>query len=250
MTTTLSVRRLAWAGVEIRLGDTRLLIDPLENVAPLAPVMGPPHRPVDPVDTPPGTHALITHLHPDHYDHDLIARIAATGTIGCHTPSAAGLREAGITPVAQDLGRSRRIGKLTVTPVTSLDWRGNDCDQVAWVVEGAGRRVIHCGDTQWHGSWWQIARDHGPFDVAFVPVNGVIAHFEGYAANVPATMTPEQGVEAAVALGAGTVCAMHYGLFHNPPFYTEQPDIEQRFQQAADERGITAAIIADGQPVL
>ncbi|MBC3840600.1 MBL fold metallo-hydrolase [Streptacidiphilus sp. 4-A2] len=85
MTTTLSVRRLAWAGVEIRLGDTRLLIDPLENVAPLAPVMGPPHRPVDPVDTPPGTHALITHLHPDHYDHDLIARIAATGTIGCHT---------------------------------------------------------------------------------------------------------------------------------------------------------------------
>lgn len=136
MTTTLSVRRLAWAGVEIRLGDTRLLIDPLENVAPLAPVMGPPHRPVDPVDTPPGTHALITHLHPDHYDHDLIARIAATGTIGCHTPSAAALHEAGITPVAQDLGQSRRIGKLTVTPVTSLDWRGNDCDQVAWVVEG------------------------------------------------------------------------------------------------------------------
>ncbi|MFI1447185.1 MBL fold metallo-hydrolase [Streptomyces virginiae] len=104
MTTTLSVRRLAWAGVEIRLGDTRLLIDPLENVAPLAPVMGPPHRPVDPVDTPTGTHALITHLHPDHYDHDLIARIAATGTIGCHTPSAAALHEAGITPRCPEPG--------------------------------------------------------------------------------------------------------------------------------------------------
>jgi hypothetical protein len=166
MTQTFAVRRLAWAGVEIRLGSTRLLIDPLEDATPLAPVMGVPHRPLPPIDTPPGTHALIT-----------------------------------------------------------------------------------CGDTQWHGSWWQIARDHGPFDVAFVPVNGVVARFEGYEANVPVTMTPEQAVEAAVALGATTVCAMHYGLFHNPPFYIEQPDIEQRFRRAAGERGLTASVVADGHLV-
>ena len=66
----------------------------------------------------------------------------------------------------------------SVTPVASLDWRGTDSDQVAWVVEGAGARIIHCGDTMWHGNWWQIARDHGPFDVAFLPVNGVIAKFD------------------------------------------------------------------------
>ncbi|GAA1931870.1 MBL fold metallo-hydrolase [Streptantibioticus ferralitis] len=243
------LRRLAWAGVEIRLGDTRVLIDPLEHAEPLARFLGKPRRPLPAIDAPPGTHALITHLHPDHYDHELLARLAVSGTIGCHAPIAPTLTEAGIGAIPQELGQPRRIGPLTVTPVTSLDWRGDDADQVAWVVEGAGRRVIHCGDTMWHGNWWQIARDHGPFDVAFVPVNGVIARFEGYEANVPVTMTPEHAVEAAAVLGATTACAIHYGLFHNPPTYTEQRDIEQRFRQAAEARGITAAIVDDGEPV-
>ncbi len=101
----------------------------------------------------------------------------------------------------------------------------------------------------WHGDWWRIARDHGPFDVAFVPVNGVIARFEGYEANVSVTMTPEHAVEAAAVLGATAACAIHHGLFHNPPTYTEQPDIGQRFRTAARARGITAVLVADGDPV-
>ncbi|MFD5428236.1 MBL fold metallo-hydrolase [Streptomyces sp. NPDC127084] len=246
---TFRVRRLAWAGVDISLGDTRVLIDPLEHVEPLTPVMGSPRRPVLAVDSPSGTHALVTHLHPDHYDRELIARLALSGTVGCHTPIAPELREAGIDVIPQELEQPRRVGSLTVTPVTSLDWRGGDCDQVAWIVAGGGRRIIHCGDTMWHGNWWQIARDHGPFDIAFVPVNGVICRFEGYEADVPVTMTPEQAVEAAKVLGASAVCAMHYGLFHNPPAYTEQPDIERRFRRAAEARGITAMIVDDGEPV-
>ncbi len=246
---TLRLRRLAWAGVEVRLGDVRLLIDPLEHAEPLAPVLGAPRTPLPPIETGPGTHALITHLHPDHYDQSLITRLSASGTVGCHAPIAPALAKAGIDAVPQELGQPRHIGPLTVTPVPSLDWRGDDSDQVAWVVEGAGRRVIHCGDTMWHGNWWRIAREHGPFDVAFTPVNGVIARFEGYEANVPVTMTPEQAVEAAAVLGAHTVCAMHYKLFNNPPTYVEQPDIEERFHRAAEARGITAVMVADGEPV-
>ena len=244
---TLRLRRLAWAGVEVRLGDTRLLIDPLEHAEPLAPVLGKPRRPLPPVDTPAGTHALVTHLHPDHFDPTVLTRLAAPGTVGCHTPIAPTLTEAGLAPIPQDLEQPRTIGPLTVTPVTSLDWRGDD--QVAWVVAGAGRRIIHCGDTMWHGSWWRIARDHGPFDVAFVPVNGVIARFDGFDATVPVTMTPEQGVEAAFALGAATACPIHHSLFHNPPVYVEQPDIEARFRRAAQARGITAALVDTGESV-
>lgn len=246
-TGTLQVRRLAWSGVEVTLGDTRLLIDPLENVVALEPVLGPPRSPVPPVDTPPGTHALITHLHPDHFDQELLARLAPEGTVGCHAPIAQAIADAGIDPVPQDLGAARAIGSLTVTPVTSLDWRGDD--QVAWVVEGGGRRIIHCGDTMWHGSWWKIAEAHGPFAVAFVPINGVIARFQGFEANVPVTMTPEQAVEAAIVLGAETVCAIHYGVFHNPPVYIEQPDAERRFRQAGEERGIDTALLEAGEPV-
>ncbi|MGW0877926.1 MBL fold metallo-hydrolase [Streptomyces sp. NPDC002740] len=249
VTDALRLRRLGWAGVEIRLGDTRLLIDALENVAPLEPVLGPPKRPLPPIEVSAGTHALITHLHPDHYDRELLLRLAVSGTVGCHTSVAPDLAGDGIEAYPQELGESRGIGDLTVTPVTSLDWRGSDSHQVAWIVEGAGTRVIHCGDTMWHGNWWQIARDHGPFDVAFLPVNGVIARFEGYEADVPVTLTPEQAVEAAAALGASAACAIHYELFNNPPTYTEQPDITQRFGAAARLRGITAHLVSDGETV-
>jgi hypothetical protein len=53
-TDRLHLRRLAWAGIEIRLGGTRLLIDPLEDAEPLAPVMGLPRRPLPPIDSLPG----------------------------------------------------------------------------------------------------------------------------------------------------------------------------------------------------
>jgi L-ascorbate metabolism protein UlaG (beta-lactamase superfamily) len=248
-TDTLRLRRLGWAGVEVRLGDTRVLIDPLENVEPLEPVLGKPKRPLPPVEASAGTHTLITHLHPDHYDRELITRLAAYGTVGCHAPLAPALAEDGVEATPQELGRPRRIGPLTVTPVASLDWRGTDSDQVAWVVEGAGARIIHCGDTMWHGNWWQIARDHGPFDVAFLPVNGVIAKFEGYEVDVPVTLTPEQAVEAAAALGATAACAIHYELFDNPPTYVEQPAIAERFARAAAKRGLTAHLSGDGETV-
>ncbi len=246
---TLLLRRLGWAGVEIRLDDTRLLIDPLENVAHMEPVLGPPKRALPPVELGEGTHVLITHTHPDHYDRALLSRLPASGTIGCHSAVVSELAEHGTAAIPQELGEPRRIGPLSVTPVTSLDWRGTDSVQVAWVVEGAGTRIIHCGDTMWHGNWWQIGRDHGPFDVAFLPVNGVIARFEGYEADVPVTMTPEQAVEAANALGAGAVCPIHYELFDNPPVYTEQLDIVQRVHLAADTRGISAHIVGDGEVV-
>lgn len=77
------------------------------------------------------------------------------------------------------------------------------------------------------------------------PVNGVIARFEGYAANVPVTRTPGQAVEAAAVLGAHTVRAMRYKLVHNPPAYLEQPGIEDRLHRAAAARGITAAVVPD-----
>lgn len=115
-------------------------------------------------------------------------------------------------------------------------------------MEEAGTRVIRCGDTLWHGNRWQIARDHGPFDVAFLPVNGVIARFEGHEANVPVTLTPEQAVETA-ALGASTACSIHYALFDNPPAYVDQSGMAERFARAAQERGITPALVAAGGTV-
>lgn len=249
---TVSLRRLAWAGVEVRAGDVRVVIDPLQNTADLAGFQGVPRRPMPSTEAPPGvtTHAFITHLHPDHYDRRLLAGFAAEegSSVGCHTPIVDVLAEAGVPAVPQELGERREIGPFATIPVASHDWRGDD--QVAWIVEAPGLRVIHFGDTIWHGRWWQIARDHGPFDVAFLPIAGVLTRREGFTpTNQPATLTPEQAIEAAVVLQASTACAIHYDLFNNPPYYTEQHDVRGRFLRAAKARGVHGVAPGDGEPV-
>jgi L-ascorbate metabolism protein UlaG (beta-lactamase superfamily) len=67
---------------------------------------------------------------------------------------------------------------------------------------------------------------------------------------VPATLTPEQAVEAAVVLRARTVCAIHYGLFDNPPRYREQRDPRERFLAAGIRRGTATVAPADGEFLL
>ncbi|MCB5907559.1 MBL fold metallo-hydrolase [Streptomyces pinistramenti] len=247
-----TLRRLAWAGVEVAAGDRRVVIDPLKNTADLAGFQGLPKRPLPDIEASPGvrTHAVITHIHPDHCDRELLAGIAADdgGTVGCHTPILGILDGMGVTATPQELGEQRQIGPFTTIPVASHDWRGDD--QVAWIVETEGLRIIHFGDTIWHGRWWQIAKDHGPFDVAFLPIAGVLTQREGFTpTNQPATLTPEQAVEAAVVLGAKTACAIHYELFDNPPYYAEQDDVRGRFLRAAKARGVHAVAPGDGEAV-
>ena len=57
------IRHLAWAGVEAVADGTRVLIDPLEDVAPLTGFLGAPRRPVPRIKLPAEveTHALVTH---------------------------------------------------------------------------------------------------------------------------------------------------------------------------------------------
>ena len=66
---------------------------------------------------------------------------------------------------------------------------------------------------------------------------------------MPATLTPEQAIEAAVVLGADNACAIHHTLFHNPPLYSEQPDAVERFLAAGKRRRIKAIAPGDGEAV-
>lgn len=247
-----TLRRLAWAGVEVRCGDVRVVIDPLQNTEDLAGFQGAPRRPMPSIETSADvrTHAVITHLHPDHCDRKLLADIAAIdgSSVGCHSPVAGALAGMGVAAEPQELDEPRKFGPFTTIPVASHDWRGDD--QVGWIVDAPGLRIVHFGDTIWHGRWWQIARDHGPFDVAFLPIAGVLARREGLSpTNQPATLTPEQAIEAAAVLKASTACAIHYDLFNNPPYYTEQHDVRGRFLRAARARGVHGVAPGDGESV-
>ena len=243
----MKLKRLSWAGVEVTSGRWRIIVDALEDTVPFRAFAGPPRAPLVPVPIDGRTWALVTHVHRDHCDRGLLARVA-TGQVVCHAPIVTTMAESGLAAVGVGLWETRSIGPFQVTPVLSQDWRSDD--QVAWVIEGDGQRIIHCGDTIWHGQWYAIDRRLGPFDVAFLPINGFIAQLEGFTpTDVPGSLTPEQAIEAAVVLRAQTACAIHHSLFDNPPNYAQQPDAVRRFLAAGARRGVTAIVPGDGETV-
>src|SRR5256885_673325 len=67
-------------------------------------------------------------------------------------------------------GRAREAGPFTVTAVPAVDGSGDP--QVSWLIEVDGKRVLHLGDTMWHGWWWRISERYGPPDILLAPING------------------------------------------------------------------------------
>lgn len=107
--------------------------------------------------------------------------------------------------------------------------------QLSWIVEGGGKRIIHCGDTLFHASWWRIARRFGPFDVAFLPINGATVDFPFLQPprDQEAVMTPEEAIKAARMLGARSVTPIHHGSLHRPPGYVQTMNSLARLRDAA-----------------
>ena len=106
-----------------------------------------------------------------------------------------------------------------LTALPAVDGLGDP--QVAWLVEADGLRVLHLGDTVFHGYWWRMAKRHGPFDVVFAPINGAVVDFPHLQppSSMPAAMEPEQAALAGDLLGAGTVVPMHYDGYEIDPWY-------------------------------
>lgn len=247
------VRRLTWAGLEIRAGEATLVVDLLENVPSLSKYAGEPSDPLLPPAAGPGTvtAAAITHEHSDHLDAPALRnRLAPGAPVLCppgavETVTAAGLAARGVEP-----WETVAIGELEVTAVPAVDGFGTP--QTSWVVAHGDRRVIHCGDTLWHGFWWQIAKRSGPVDLAFLPINGAIVRFdylEPPTSGLPAVLTPEQAAAAAELLGARQAAPIHYGTFHQPPLYVSLPDPEPAFVAAAARRGVATNVLRPGEDI-
>ncbi len=249
-------RRLSWAGVEIETRGRRLLIDAMDDVAPLKPLLGAPLWPPMPVPTWDGvtpSDALVTHRHSDHYDPQALRRaLPPGGRVFCPLEIAPELEAAGLNArgvAAWETVHPPGVGDIAITAVPAVDWR---CDaQVSWVVEAGGVRVFHGGDTIWHGSWWRIAERFPAFDAVFLPANGVIARLEGMEpSNLPATLTPRQAAIAARLLKAQRFCPIHYGQFDQSETYRQHPDIDVALRDAAAAEGVPLIKAKDGEVVL
>ncbi len=238
----LRIQRLSWAGIKLELGSRTLLIDPW-----ISPEIwdGAWTAPVVPIEIATRSrNVLVTHLHNDHFDPAAIrVALPEAGSVLCQAEIASTVASRGHRTLALQLYEPLALGDFTVIPVPAVDGLGER--QVSWVVLGGGRRVIHCGDTTWHGAFHRIGRAYGPFDAAFLPINGAQVLAVTPRARIPMSLTPEQAVGAAVALGARLVVPIHYGL-HDPKAYLEYPDAEATFLRDAREREVAARVIPPG----
>ena len=86
---------------------------------------------------------------------------------------------------------------------------------------------------------------YGPFDAAFLPVNGARRRLPPPRAGlaVPgATWTRQQAAAAAEILDAASAVPIHYDTIHHPPIYAQVDDPAGRFAAAAGDRARVLAI--------
>ena len=112
-------------------------------------------------------------------------------------------------------------------------------------------RVLHLGDTMFHGYWWRIARRHGPFDVVLVPVNGAVLGFPHRrpASPLPAALDPTQAAIAAEILGTRQAVPIHADGYELDGIYQPAPDAAKQFAAAAAERGVPVSILDPGESI-
>lgn len=238
----LRIQRLAWAGIRLQLPASTLFIDPLVDPDAWGDALGDRLVPVD--DVVGDAYMAITHAHPDHFDPKAAARVLARGGVLAH---AAGIQPLPLPPAARTRPSApwepQLLGDFTATAVPASDGYGDP--QVSWVVSAGGRRIFHGGDTLWHGHWWRIGRQFGPFDAAFLPVNGARFGWRKPVSGQPGVLTPEQAVAAAAIIGARCLVPIHHGV-SGLAEYVEVEDPVGRLRRAAQARGIPVQPVAPG----
>jgi L-ascorbate metabolism protein UlaG (beta-lactamase superfamily) len=262
------VRWLGWAGVEIEAQGANLVIDPLQD--PAATFAALPEEMLRRVELPelvaPASRGsalagLVTHLHRDHADASALAEALAPGA-AVHEPLWPGGEDAANFSLAQanseldgaelerrpmETWERTETGPFTLTALPAVDGLGDP--QISWLVEADGQRVLHLGDTIFHGYWWRMGRRGGPFDLVLAPINGAVVDFPHLQPPSPlaAAMEPEQAAIAGNALRARTVVPIHYGGLAIDPFYRPIADAHERFEAAAANRPFEARVLDPGE---
>lgn len=258
------VRWLGWAGVEIEAEGASVVIDPLADAAAtFAPLGGAAAQARLPQLTRPARAGsalagMVTHLHRDHTDAAAISHALADGA-PLYEPASFGggpeenlalaqaeheLRQAGLAREHVTPWERREAGPFSLTALPAVDGLGDP--QVAWLIEAGGRRVLHLGDTLFHGYWWRIARRHGPPDAVLAPINGAVISFPHLqpASPLAATMEPEQAVLAARLLGAPLLIPIHYDGYAAEGIYEPVEAALARLQAAAE--GLRLSVLEIG----
>ncbi|GAA1561471.1 MBL fold metallo-hydrolase [Actinomadura kijaniata] len=260
------IRWLGWAGVELEARGHSVVIDLLgrpEGVLAGTPLSAPLPAVVPPRTAGDVIAGLCTHLHRDHTDATALAGALAPGGRVLHPASFGGddhenlwtltadreLDEHGLPRHPMQPWETTTVGPFTVAAVPAVDALGDP--QVSWAVEAGGKRVLHLGDSMFHGYWWRAAHRFGPFDAVLTPVNGPTVCFPHCQppSPYPASLDAGQAAVATRLLGAKVAVPIHYDGFHIDGFYETRPDELSRFLEATATEGYEVAALRQGEDI-
>ena len=246
------IRWLGWAGAEIEGEEGgHVVVDPLEDAKAVFAWLGDraAAMPLPAIIAPRAgaVAGLVTHLHRDHADAAALRAAVSSGApvlepLGYGGTGGEQLAIAQADAELSDAGLNRRAtaqwtsvtaGPFTLTALPAVDGTGDP--QVSWLIEASGKRVLHLGDTMFHGWWWRFAERFGSPDAVLAPVNGARLTFPHRrpASPLPGAMDPEQAALAADILGAARLVPIHYGGYELRGVYEPVPDPLERVKSAA-----------------
>jgi L-ascorbate metabolism protein UlaG (beta-lactamase superfamily) len=106
---------------------------------------------------------------------------------------------------------------------------------VSWLIEAGGHRVLHAGDTMFHGWWWRIRERFSAPDVLLAPINGARLTFPHRrpASPLPGAMDPQQAALAAELTEAELLLPIHYGGYAIEGIYEPVPHALESVSQAS-----------------
>lgn len=205
----MELRRLAWAGLEIKAGGVTAVIDYVEDFAGLH---GSDEPPPEEIPTPPGVDsvdlALLTHMHRDHAD---------------------------IAALEHVLNRGAPV--LRPVPATGSG-------RETAFVEGTEAVLAESGlVTKILDPWETLEVD--PFEISALPAVDLAPRQPP--SPLPAGMGPKQAAAAAKLLGADLVVPIHYGPLHETPAYVQADDPAGSLEAAARELGVSARALEPGE---
>lgn len=227
------MRRLSQAGFVLRAGATTLVIDAF--LSPRADRLVPPT--LTPQDIAGASAILATHEHRDHLDPDALPALAAaspTASVIVPAPiadlAAARVDRRRVVPAA--VGDEIAVGAARIFPIPALhgvkvadaysfgtELSGGLHRYLGYVIELAGVRLYHAGDTIRYDGQAETLRDLG-VQVALLPINGRSPQREarGFVGNLDhaeaADLAADAGIAAIVPMHHDTIAGNTGSVVH------------------------------------
>ena len=177
---------------------------------------------------PPISLVLLSHNHYDHCDLGTLRLLERRFHPAAVTPpgNARLLRAAGFQRIEElDWWQASSTAPLpvTVTPAQHFSARTPfDRNRALWggfLIEVAGRRIFHAGDSGYGTHFREIGERLGPIDLALLPIGS----YEPRWFMKDIHLNPAEAVQAHLDLGARQSVGMHFGTFQLTPEAIDQP---------------------------